>query len=406
MDSRFVPEVNIGLVGHVDHGKTTLVEALTGKWTDTHSEEQKRGITIRLGYADVTFYKCSKDGQWCNGAKCPTCFGDAEPVRTVSFVDAPGHSTLMATVLSGASIMDGALLLVSASEKCPQPQTAEHLIALDIVGIRNVIIVQNKIDSVDEKRVRESYEEIKKFVKGTVAENAPVIPISALQRINIDALIETIQEKIATPSRDPKKEPKMYVARSFDINKPGTSYDKLNGGVLGGSIVQGILNVADEIEIRPGWEKGGKWMSLRTTVAGLQKVGKNVDEAGPGGLLGISTKLDPFLTKADSLAGHVVGLPGKLPPVHTKLLLDVHLLEKMVETSERVKPINTNEPLMMTCAVAKTAGVVTSARKEGREVEIVLKLPICADYGDRVAISRLHQNRWRLIGHGIIKRAT
>src|SRR3989344_329642 len=122
-DPRFIPEVNIGLVGHVDHGKTTLVESLTGKWTDTHSEEKKRGITIRLGYADATFYRCASCKEkgspgWANSPKCPSCFADTEPARTVSFVDAPGHSTLMATVLSGASIMDGALLLVSAAEKC------------------------------------------------------------------------------------------------------------------------------------------------------------------------------------------------------------------------------------------------------------------------------------------------
>ncbi|MBI4017586.1 MAG: translation initiation factor IF-2 subunit gamma, partial [Candidatus Aenigmarchaeota archaeon] len=393
------------VVGLVGHGKTTLVEALTGKWTSTHAEEQKRGITIRLGYADATFYSCNKhdEPQWGNSAKCPACFADAEPVRTVSFVDAPGHSTLMATVLSGASLMDGALLLIAANEKCPQPQTAEHLIALDIVGIKNIVIVQNKVDAVDEKRVRESYQEIKRFVKGTVAENAPVVPVSALQRINIDALIATIQETIPTPKRDPSKEPRLYVARSFDVNKPGTPYDKLGGGVVGGSLIQGVLHTGDDIEIRPGINRNGRWTPLQTSVTGLQKVGRGLDEAGPGGLLGLSTKLDPVTTKADSLAGQVAGIPGKLPPVHNKVLLDVHLLEKMVETSERVKPINTGEALMMTCAVAKTAGAVTSARKEGREIEVALKLPICADYGDHVALSRLHANRWRLIGYGVLK---
>lgn len=410
IDPRLIPEVNIGLVGHVDHGKTTLVESLTGKWASTHSEEQKRGITIRLGYADATFYRCKAPEKhadqlqtWCTTPKCPVCFGDADPVRTVSFVDAPGHNTLMATVLSGAAIMDGALLLVSAEERCPQPQTAEHLIALDIVGIKNIIVVQNKIDAVDEKRVRESYEEIKRFVKGTVAENAPIVPVSALQRINIDALVSAIQETVPTPHRDPAKNPRMYVARSFDVNKPGTPYGKLLGGVIGGSLIEGVLHIGNEIEIRPGIERGGKWLSIKSTITGLQKVGRNIEEAGPGGLLGLSTKLDPSITKADSLAGQVVGFPDKLPPVHSKVVLDVHLLEKIVETEERVKPINTSEALMMTCAVAKTAGTVTSARKEGKEVEVALKLPICADYGDKVALSRLHQNRWRLIGYGILK---
>src|SRR6185295_13743945 len=102
---KLLPEVNIGLVGHVDHGKTSLTQALTGKWTDTHSEELKRGITIRLGYADVIFYFCEACKLYSNTSKCKKCFSDAAPKRAVSFIDAPGHETLMATVLSGASLM-------------------------------------------------------------------------------------------------------------------------------------------------------------------------------------------------------------------------------------------------------------------------------------------------------------
>src|SRR3990167_4291660 len=120
------PALNIGMVGHVDHGKTTLLERLSGKWTDTHSEELKRGITIRLGYADVVFRKCNK----CKGSNvytvqesCPKCNSKTIATRKVSFIDAPGHESLMATTLSGAAIIDYALLLISANEHCPQPQT-------------------------------------------------------------------------------------------------------------------------------------------------------------------------------------------------------------------------------------------------------------------------------------------
>ena len=143
------PVVNIGMVGHVDHGKTTLTRALSGVWTDTHSEERKRGISIKLGYADTAFYK-TKDGEYYPTGKRPDGKKDVdkELLRVVSFVDAPGHETLMAVMISGSSIMDGALLLISATEKCPQPQTREHLSALQIAGIENIIIVQNKIDIV------------------------------------------------------------------------------------------------------------------------------------------------------------------------------------------------------------------------------------------------------------------
>jgi len=175
------PEVNIGLVGHVDHGKTTLVQALSGSWTDQHSEEMKRGISIRLGYADATF-------RHCEGLDEPECYtvteecpdgSESEPLRTVSFVDAPGHETLMATMLSGASLMDGAVLVVSANEPVPQPQTEEHLMALDIIGIDNIVIAQNKVDLVDADTARNNYEQIKEFVAGTVAEDAPIVPVSA-----------------------------------------------------------------------------------------------------------------------------------------------------------------------------------------------------------------------------------
>jgi translation initiation factor 2 subunit 3 len=408
LDLRLIPEVNIGLVGHVDHGKTTLTEALSGKWTDIHSEEVKRGITIRLGYADATFYKCKKckpPACWCTTLKCPICFGNTEPVRTVSFVDAPGHNTLMATVLSGAAIMDGALLLIAADEPCPQPQTYEHLMALDIVGIKNIVIVQNKIDAVTSEQAEKNYKEIKEFVKGTIAEKAPVIPISALQRVNIDVLIEAIQENILTPERDKKAIPKMLVARSFDVNKPGTPIEKIQGGVLGGSLTQGKFKVGDEIEIKPGIKVGNEYQSIITKIAGLQKVGKNLEEAGPGGLLGVMTNLDPFLTKSDSLSGSIVSHPGNLPAPKDHITLEIKLLKHMADRKEITTEIKTNEVLMLTAGITKTAGVVASARKIGEksEAEIKLKLPVCAVPGERLSISRRIEDRWRLIGYGILK---
>jgi translation initiation factor 2 subunit 3 len=189
------PEVNIGTIGHVDHGKTTLVEAITGVWAAKHSEELKRGITIKLGYADAPIYKCPKcepPKNYSTDKKCPNCGSLGEFIRAVSFVDAPGHEALMATTLSGAAVMDGAILVISADEYCPQPQTREHLAALEIVGIKKIVIVQNKIDLVDEKRALESHKEIVKFVEGTIAEDAPIIPVSAQHSVNVDVLLQAM----------------------------------------------------------------------------------------------------------------------------------------------------------------------------------------------------------------------
>ena len=402
VNPKLIPEVNIGMVGHVDHGKSTLVEALTGKWPASHSEELKRGITIRLGYADATFYKCPKCGTYSTSKKCPKCFSNTKILRTVSFVDAPGHESLMATVLTGSALMDGAILVIAADEKCPLPQTREHLMTLEVVGIKNVIIAQNKIDLVTPERAKESYKEIKDFVRGTVAESAPIIPISAQQRINIEYVIEAIEERIKTPKRDEKKDPLMLVARSFDVNKPGTKPEKLVGGVLGGSIIQGEFKVGEKVEIKPGIRKGDRWFPITTKIVSMKKAGIDLEEAGPGGLLGMSTELDPYFTKADSLVGNMVGLPGKLPQTRYKLKLRTKLLERAVGTKEmiNVDRIKEGETLMINVGTARSIGTVRHVK--GNDVEIDLKIPVCADKKDRVVFSREILGRWRLIGYGEI----
>ncbi len=399
------PEVNIGLVGHVDHGKTTLVQALSGEWTDQHSEEMKRGISIRLGYADATFRRCPEmDAPECFTVEteCPDGT-ESELVRTVSFVDAPGHETLMATMLSGAAMMDGAVLVVGANEQVPQAQTAEHLMALDIIGIENIVIAQNKIDLVDNQTARDNYEQIKSFVEGTVAEDAPVVPISAQQEVNMDLLMQAIETEIPTPEQSPETEPRMEVARSFDINRPGTRFDELHGGVLGGSLVQGELSTDQELELRPGreFEEGGQseYRPITTTVRSIQAGNEMPDTVGPGGLLGVGTGLDPSITKGDALAGQVAGPPGTLPPTWNEFEIEVELLDRLVGGDE-IEPINTGEPLMLTVGTATTVGAVTSARNQ--ECEVNLKRPVCAEPGAKIAINRRVGTRWRLIGVGTL----
>ncbi|MEM2014615.1 MAG: translation initiation factor IF-2 subunit gamma, partial [Desulfurococcaceae archaeon] len=233
-----LPEVNIGVVGHVDHGKTTLVQALTGIWTAKHSREIERGMTIFLGYADGNIAYCDNmepPDAFTTETVCPDG-SSSRILRRVSYVDAPGHEAYMTTMLSGAMVIDGAILVISATEQCPQPQTIEHLMALEILGVKNLVIVQNKIDAVSKERALKNYNEILNFVKGTIAENAPIIPVSALHKVNIDVLLQAIQEIISTPERDLSKPPIMYVIRSFDINRPGTQYGDVQGGVLGGTL--------------------------------------------------------------------------------------------------------------------------------------------------------------------------
>lgn len=404
-----IPSVNIGVVGHVDHGKTTLVYGLTSAWTDRHSEEIKRGISIRLGYADATFYRCQKcegPDAFSTSPQCPACGGKTVPFRSVSFVDAPGHETLMATMLSGSALMDGAMLVISANETCPQPQTKEHLMALELVGIRRIVIVQNKIDVVSQKDAIAHYEQIKKFIKGTIAENAPIIPVSAQKNINLGALIEALDQTIPESPRDPGAHPLMLIARSFDINKPGLSWRDIKGGVIGGSLIRGILQDGEEVEIRPGLqvhaENKVRWEAITTKITSITAGSKKVAEAAPGGLLGIGTKLDPALTKSDALAGQVAGRPGSLPPVWNRIWFHVTLMERVVGASNElvIEPIKHNEPLMLSVGTAVTVGIVTNTKKE--MVEVTLKRPVCAEPGARIAISRQVGARWRLIGMGVL----
>jgi len=388
MAKELLPEVNIGMIGHVDHGKTTLTHALTGKWTMIHSEELKRGITIKLGYADADIKK------------------DGKVVRRVSFVDAPGHETLMAVMISGAAIMDGAILVVAANEPTPQPQTQEHLMALKIMGIKNIIIVQNKIDLLTKEKAIENYKAIKKFVEDTLGFEVPIIPVSAQKKINIDALVDAIQKYIPTPKRDLTKDPLLLIARSFDINKPGKEIKKLIGGVLGGAISQGVFKVGDEIEIKPGRKiekKGGQvvWLPVKTKIAGIASGNILVKEKGPGGTVAISTTLDPAITKSDAFVGNIVGKPGKIPPVWTTLEIEAKLFDWVVGVREKIKiePIIPHEPLMLSIGTATTLGIPQSV---GKKTKLSLRRPICASKGDKVAIGRQVKNRWRLIGYGVV----
>ncbi|HYL66224.1 MAG TPA: translation initiation factor IF-2 subunit gamma [Nitrosopumilaceae archaeon] len=401
------PCVNIGTAGHVDHGKTTLIQALTGIWTSAHSEELKRGITIRVGYADAAFYKC-KNCQPPLGysvtPKCNNCGKESELTRVVSFVDSPGHESLMANMLSGSALIDGALLVIAANEKVPQPQTKEHLLALQTLGIQQIVIAQNKADLVSYEDAMTNYSDIVKFVKGTNAIKAPIIPISAQSKLNIDALIGAIESTIETPKRDESKPTVMHVLRSFDVNKPGTKIKSIKGGVIGGSVIQGYFKVGDEIEIKPGLanEKNGNYESIITEISSLGTGAGLVDEVKPGGLVAIGTKLDPSMTRSDSLIGSVIGKPNTLPENSSIAKLEINLFDTAVGSADEIKvsSVQVGESLRLSVGTAPVLSKVTSVR--GERIDVQFRRPVCLFEKGRVAISRRIQERWRLIGAGVV----
>ncbi len=391
-------DINIGMVGHVDHGKTSLTQALTGKWTDTHSEELKRGISIRLGYADVTFYKCDH----CKGAEaytnkpiCAICGKKAKKLRKVSFVDAPGHETLMTTMLSGAALMNGAVLVIAANEKCPQPQTEEHLMALKMAGIENIVVAQNKIDLVEMPKAIESKKQIEAFLEKEAYKKASIIPIAANFSGNIGLLIEAIEESIPTPKFEVNKPLLMYCARSFDINKPGTKASQLQGGVLGGTIIQGKASIGDKILIRPGIEE----KQLSTEIRSLSCSSGQLKQATPGGLIAIATDLDSSLTQNDRMRGQVIGTEKSLPKPTKELDVEVSYIKRLVGRVE--SKISSNEPVVLTIGTMAGVGTVTSIHET--KAKILLKNSAVVLPGQKIAISKKNGGRWQLIAYAIAK---
>ena len=395
MTDKNIPELNVGVVGHIDHGKTTLLSRLTGKFTDTHSEELKRGITIKLGYAETII---SKDGDEFTHEKKGT------PQRYISFIDAPGHEMLMATMLSGAAIIDAAILVVAANEGI-KPQTREHFIALQAKKIKNIIIVQNKIDLVTKEQAIENYKKIKNFVKGTIAEDSPIIPISAQQGVNIDKILEALCN-LKIPEKEIDVDPIFLVARSFDINKPGLEIKNLKGGVLGGILKKGKLKVGDEIEIKPGlsFKKGNQneHKTLKTKILSLHKGSESVKEVFPGVSISIETNLDPSLTKTDSLTGCVISTEGVLPDITYRAKIKVEMFKEILgeEGYKKIEDIKPKEMLMLSVNTTISVGIVEKISKD--IVELSLTIPIVGLKGDNVGIARNIDSHWRLIGFGEI----
>lgn len=380
-----IESLNIGMVGHIDHGKTTILSKLTGKFADTHSEELKRGITIKLGYADTILEKSGKK-------------------RYISFIDCPGHEMLMATMLSGAALIDTAILLIAANEGI-KPQTREHLIALQAKNIKNIIIIQNKIDLVDKKGAQENYNTIKEFIKGTIAENAPIIPVSAQQDINIDKIKDYLMD-IEIPKRDTNSKPLFLIARSFDINKPGANIIDLHGGVLAGILKKGELKVGDEIEIKPGiMEKVAnqlKYKPVNTKITSIYLGKDSVKSATPGGTIALETELDNIFTKADSLSGSVASTIGNLPDISYKVSIKYDLFPEVLGEEKRtlIEQLKPTEMIMLSINTTTTVGKIEKI--DNNTVHLMLRIPIVPIIGESVGIARNINNHWRLIGFGEI----
>lgn len=425
--------VNIAFIGSVAHGKTTLVEKLSYTDTRRYSAESKKGYSLKIGYANFLLYACPE-------CSAPDCFQtrrfperspkerkctfhkktEMELLSHFSVIDCPGHSALSSVMMSGAGCVDGAILLIAANEDCPQAQTQEHLAVADLAQLEIIAIVQNKMDLCADYLGH--YQQIKDFVEQTVAEPATIIPTicrpditrgvsevcQELARFALQhAINRTTSMLLKAPSSNPQnivnKPLKMLVVRSFDFNKADGDIKNIVGGGLGGPIVSGEMQVGSFYEIRPGIvineDKRMKFLPLLFKIVTL-KTPKSVSYAVKGGNIGLGTTLDPSLTRADRMAGQMVGTIGTLPFVFGAIEAQYFTMKG--------KKLKENDLVRLSVSTQTSDGMVKKVWKEKtnkseKRVLIHLRRPVCADIETPLSIMKKDDSdSYHLIAKGIL----
>jgi len=306
------PIVNIGTIGHVSHGKSTLVKAFTGKHTPRRSDEIERNITIQLGFANLRIYYNDQKQDFEYTDKILEKEG-YQLINHISFVDCPGHNAYIATMISGSKVFDAALLVIASNSDIPSPQTLKHTQMLPFTSIQDILIVFNKIDLLkDQSEAEQKIKELQLFIESNPSLiDKPVVPVCASKKKNIDSICKflcNIQNKSIIQKVNEQFQ--MDILRSFHINSVGTKLENLNGGIVGGSILSGFIEIGDKIGIFPGHcvqcKETKEWVirPIFSTVQTLKSEKDSLDIAFSGGLIGIGLDCDPGICKLDDLLGN------------------------------------------------------------------------------------------------------
>jgi elongation factor Tu len=385
---RTKPHVNIGTIGHVDHGKTTLTAAITKVLHDKYPtlntasafdqidnapEERQRGITINISHVE---YQTEK--------------------RHYAHVDAPGHADYIKNMITGAAQMDGAILVVSATDG-PMPQTREHVLLARQVGVPYIVVALNKADVVDDEEILELVElEVRELLSSQEfdGDNAPIVRVSALQALEGDEkwgatvadLMDKVDEFVPEPERDVDRPFLMPIEDVFTITGRGT--------VITGRVERGILKVNSEVEI-----VGIKPTSIKTTVTGVEMFRKLLDEARAGENVGLLLRG----TKREEVErGQVVVKPGSVTP-HTNFEANAYILSK--DEGGRHNPFYANYRPQFYFRTTDVTGVIslpegTEMVMPGDTTEMVVDLiqPIAMEEGLRFAI----REGGRTVGAGTV----
>jgi elongation factor Tu len=389
---RSKPHVNIGTIGHVDHGKTTLTAAITKVLHDKYPElntasafdqidnapeEKQRGITINISHVE---YQTEK--------------------RHYAHVDAPGHADYIKNMITGAAQMDGAILVVAATDG-PMPQTREHVLLAKQVGVPYIVVALNKADMVDDEEILELVElEVRELLSSQDfdGDNAPVIKVSGLKALEGDAkwgetvleLMDAVDESVPQPERELDKPFLMPVEDVFTITGRGT--------VVTGRIERGRVNVNEEVEI-----VGIKEKSQKTTVTGVEMFRKLLDQGEAGDNVGLLLR---GIKREDVERGQVVVKPGTTTP-HTEFDASVYILSK--DEGGRHTPFFNNYRPQFYFRTTDVTGVVTLPEGtemvmpgDNTDISVVLIQSVAMDENLRFAI----REGGRTVGAGQVTKIT
>lgn len=400
------PIINIGCLGSVSDGKSTLIEKLTGIQTQRHSNEKKRNITIKQGYGNMKIWKDDLDYYYTSDSNVKEYKTNDNDncllVNHISFVDCPGHQELIQTMLSSIKLMDGAIIVVAADQPLnKKPQLLQHLMAVKLGNIKKVIVCINKIDLVDKFTLYERKQELDILLKEYNIEPFIIIPTCFNKKLGIKYLIQAIM-KLFNPENYLERnnnKPFFRISRSFDINKPGTNWDQVHGGVIGGSLFTGTLKVGDIIELRPGQVSKGKdgkfiYQPIQTKILSIKTDTTNLNEIVPGGLCGIGTDLDPFYCKNDGLAGNVVGLPEQLPDVYTQVTINTNIINN---TSWEPK---INDNVMLQIGTKMMDAKIIKINKNNILYDLLK--PVCINKNEHIIICKNNNKILKIVGEGVL----
>lgn len=405
----FQPFINIGCLGSVSDGKSTLVEKLTGVKTQRHSEEKLRNITKNQGYANMKIWKDTvhDDTDYYTTDTIPStykneCDIECSLVNHVSFVDCPGHQELIKVMLSSIALMDGAIVVVAVDQPLTnKPQLIQHLAAAKLGRIQKIIVCMNKIDLVSKDILIQRKQELDEMLESYDIRPYAVIPTCFNKKLGLKYVIKAIME-LFNPIDFTDRTidvPLFRISRSFDVNKPGTDWSDVIGGVVGGSLMSGKINANDEIEIRPGMVscRDGKFtcIPIRTSVLSIKTDTTELTEIVPGGLIGIRTDSDPHYCRANKLAGQVAGLVGTLPNVYSEINLPI----QMVTTFGNCWNPIVKDNVSIQIGTQMTDAIIISV---GTKIKFSFKSPVCISDKQHIIICKTIDKILRIVAEGIV----